>query len=204
MKVKEESEKAVLKLNVQKTKIMASGPITSWQIDGETVEIVADFILKDSKIIADGDCSYERQILLACVWSACSVWTTLGLPPLKAAVCASWVYIAQSPGFSAGSLSKAGPAFHALPTSESLRFSGTPQGHRLCWVCVFVPLPGPSSSGDQVFGEYTVPGGLCILITPQSWPLGFPVVPCVSSGELISGCSPPGRCQPSRIPGKCG
>ena len=66
MKVKEEGEKAVLKLNVQKTKIMASGPITSWQIDGETVEIVADFILKDSKIIADGDCSYEikRHLLL--------------------------------------------------------------------------------------------------------------------------------------------
>ena len=66
MKVKEEGEKAVLKLNVQKTKIMASGPITSWQIDGETVEIVADFILRDSKIIADGDCSYEikRHLLL--------------------------------------------------------------------------------------------------------------------------------------------
>ena len=56
MKVKEESEKAGLKLNIQKTKIMASGPITSWEIDGETVETVADFIFLGSKITADGDC----------------------------------------------------------------------------------------------------------------------------------------------------
>ena len=59
MKVKEKSEKAGLKLNIQKTKIMASGLITSWQIDGETVETVADFILGGSKITADGDCSHE-------------------------------------------------------------------------------------------------------------------------------------------------
>ena len=59
MKVKEESEKVGLKLNFQKTKIMASSPITSWQIDGETVEIVADFIFLGSKITADGDCSHE-------------------------------------------------------------------------------------------------------------------------------------------------
>ena len=59
MKVKEESEKIHLKLDIQKTKIMASGPITSWQIDGETVEIVADFIFLDSQITADGDCSHE-------------------------------------------------------------------------------------------------------------------------------------------------
>ena len=59
MKVKEESEKVGLKLNIQKTKIMASGPITSWQRDGETVETVSDFILGDSKITADGDCSHE-------------------------------------------------------------------------------------------------------------------------------------------------
>ena len=57
--MKEENEKAVLKLNIQKTKIMASGPITSWQIDGETVETVTDFILGGSKITADGDCSHE-------------------------------------------------------------------------------------------------------------------------------------------------
>ena len=66
MKVKEESEKVDLKLNIQKTKFMTSGPITSWQIDGETVETVADFILGGSKITADGDCSYEikRCLLL--------------------------------------------------------------------------------------------------------------------------------------------
>ena len=66
MKVKEESEKVGLKLNIQKTKIMASGPITSWQIDGETVETVADFIYLGSKITADGDCSCEikRHLLL--------------------------------------------------------------------------------------------------------------------------------------------
>ena len=66
MKVKEESEKVGLKLNIQKMKIMASGPITWWQIDGETVETVADFILGSSKITADGDCSHEikRCLLL--------------------------------------------------------------------------------------------------------------------------------------------
>ena len=66
MKVKEESEKVGLKLNIQKTKIMASGPITSWEIDGETVETVADFIFGGSKIPADGDCSHviERHLLL--------------------------------------------------------------------------------------------------------------------------------------------
>ena len=66
MKVQEESEKVGLKLNIQKTKIMASGPITSWQIDGESVETVADFILGSSKMTADGDCSHEikRCLLL--------------------------------------------------------------------------------------------------------------------------------------------
>ena len=66
MKVKEESEKVGLKLNIQKTKIMSSGPITSWEIDGETVESVSDFILGSSKITADGDCSHEikRRLLL--------------------------------------------------------------------------------------------------------------------------------------------
>jgi len=66
MKLKEESEKAGLKLNIPKTKIMASGPITTWQIDGETMETVTDFILGGSKITADGDCSHEikRCLLL--------------------------------------------------------------------------------------------------------------------------------------------
>ena len=66
MKVKEESEKVGLKLNIQKTKILASGPITSWQIDGETMKIVTDFIFLGSKITADGDCNHEikRHLLL--------------------------------------------------------------------------------------------------------------------------------------------
>ena len=66
MRVKDESEKAGLKLSIQKTKIMASGPITLWQIDGETMETVTDFILRGSKITADGDCSHEikRHLLL--------------------------------------------------------------------------------------------------------------------------------------------
>ena len=66
MKVKEESEKAGLKLNIQKTKIMASGPITSWQIDGETMETVTDFIFLGSKVTAEGDCSHEWK-------DACSI-----------------------------------------------------------------------------------------------------------------------------------
>ena len=64
MKEEEESEKVSLKLNIQKTKIMASGPITSWEIDGETVETVADFIFLGSKITAEGDCSHEIKICL--------------------------------------------------------------------------------------------------------------------------------------------
>ena len=66
MKVKEESDKVGLRLNIQKTKIMASGPITSWEIDGKTAETVADFIFVGSKITADGDCSHEikRRLLL--------------------------------------------------------------------------------------------------------------------------------------------
>ena len=74
MKVKEESEKVGLKLNIQKTKIMASGPITSWEIDGETVETVADFIFLGSKIIADGDCSHEIK---RCLLTGRKVMTNL-------------------------------------------------------------------------------------------------------------------------------
>ena len=65
MKVKEESEKVGLKLNIQKTKIMASGPVTSWQTDGKTMETVRDFILGGSKITADGDCSHEIKKMFA-------------------------------------------------------------------------------------------------------------------------------------------
>ena len=74
MKVKEESEKVGLKLNVQKTKIMASGPITSWQTDGETVETVADFIFLGSKITSDGDCSHEIK---RCLFLVRKVMTNL-------------------------------------------------------------------------------------------------------------------------------
>ena len=74
MKVKEESGKVGLKLNIQKTKIMASGPITSWQIDGETVETVADFIFWGSKIIADGKCSHEIK---RCLFLGRKVMTNL-------------------------------------------------------------------------------------------------------------------------------
>ena len=74
MKVKEESEKVGLKLNIQKTKIMASGPIALWQIDGEKVETVADFILGGSKITADGDCSHEIK---RCLLSGRKVMTNL-------------------------------------------------------------------------------------------------------------------------------
>ena len=70
MKVKEDSEKVDLQLNIQKTKIMASGPITSWQIDGETVETVTDFILGGSKITADGDCCYQIKGHLLLGWKA--------------------------------------------------------------------------------------------------------------------------------------
>ena len=73
MKVKEESEKVGLKLNIQKTKIMASGPITSWQIDGETGETVTDFIFLGSKIAADGDCSHEIKRRLPLGWK---LWPT--------------------------------------------------------------------------------------------------------------------------------
>ena len=71
MKVKEESENVGLKLNIQKTKIMASGPITSWEIDGETVETVSDFILGGSKITADGDCSHEIK---RCLFLGRKLW----------------------------------------------------------------------------------------------------------------------------------
>ena len=74
IKVKEESEKVVLKLNIQKTKIMASGPITSWEIDGETVETVSDFIFWGSKITADGDCSHEIK---RCLFLGRKVMTNL-------------------------------------------------------------------------------------------------------------------------------
>ena len=78
MKVKEENEKVGLKLNIQKTKIMASGPITSWQMDGETVETVSDFIIGGFKITADGDCSHEIK---RCLLLGSKVMTTVCRDP---------------------------------------------------------------------------------------------------------------------------
>ena len=90
-----------------------------------------------------------KQISLACMRSACSVWATLGLPLLMG-VCTFSVYATQVPGCSAGELSKAGPGLRALPRSKPLRFSflGTPQRHRLGWACVLCP--------SQVLGERTL------------------------------------------------
>ena len=82
LKVKEESEKAGLKLNIQKTKIMASGPITSWQIDGETMETVTDFLFLGSKITADGDCSHEIKRHLLLGGKAETVYHRLELEPM--------------------------------------------------------------------------------------------------------------------------
>ena len=107
MKVKVESEKVGLKLNIQKTKIMASGPITSWQIDGKTLQTVADFILGGSKITADGDCSHEikRRLLLGrkvmtnldSIFKSRDITLTAKVRPVKAMVfpvvmygCESW------------------------------------------------------------------------------------------------------------------
>ena len=100
MKVKEESEKVGLKLNIQKTKIMASAPITSWEIDGETVETVSDFILGGSKITADGDCSHEikRHLFLGrkVMTNLESILKSRDIP-LPTKVCVSQGY-----GFSSG------------------------------------------------------------------------------------------------------
>ena len=87
MKVKEESEKVGLKLDIQKTKIMASGPITSWQIDGETVEIVTDFILGGSKITAGGDCSYEIKRCLLLGKKAMTIYTQTAYSKAEKLLC---------------------------------------------------------------------------------------------------------------------
>ena len=106
LKVKEESEKVGLKLNIQKTKIMASGPITSWQKDGETVETVADFILLGSKITADGDCSHEikRHYLLGrkaltkldSIFKSRDITLQTKVPIVKAIVCPVVKYECES------------------------------------------------------------------------------------------------------------
>ena len=97
MKVKEESEKVGLKLNIQKTKILASGPITSWEIDGETVETVSDFISLGSKITADGDCSHEIKTNLDSIFNSRDITLLTKVHLVKAMVfpvvmygCESW------------------------------------------------------------------------------------------------------------------
>ena len=97
MKVKEESEKVGLKLKIQKTKIMASGPITSWQTDGETVETVADFIFLGSKITADGDCSHEIMTNLYIILKSRDITLSAKVCLIKAIIfpvvmygCESW------------------------------------------------------------------------------------------------------------------
>ena len=127
-------------------------------------------------------CAVEReghckQISLACVGGVCRGWTTLGLPQPRV-VCTSKVHTAQAPGWSMRALSQVGPEFHILPRSKPLRFSGAFQGHTLKWAMCFVPFPGPSCSGDQMLGKYTVPGGPCVLCTflvPVTWFPGCPM-----------------------------
>ena len=142
-----------------------------------------------------------KQILLACVGGVRRGWPTLRLLHVTAA-CTSWAHTAQAPGCSARALSQVGPAFHALPRSKLLGFLGPLQRHRPRWAVYFVPFPGPSCSGDQVFLNALSQVGPESYVSLWSQPLSFPGVPCVSSGELISGCDTPGRCEPSRIPGR--
>ena len=112
MKVKEESEKVGLKLNIQKTKIMASGPITSWQIDGETMETVRDFILGGSQITADGDCSHEikRCLLLGrkAMTNLDSILESRGITlPTKVCVVKTMVFPLVMYGYEAWTIKKA-------------------------------------------------------------------------------------------------
>ena len=119
---------------------------------------------------------YCKQILLACVGSAHNVWTILGFPQLTVA-CSFWLYTAQAPGCSARALSQVGPAFHALPRSKLLGFLGPLQRHRPRWAVYFVPFPGPSCSGDQVFLNALSQVGPESYVSLWSQPLSFPGVP---------------------------
>ena len=112
MKVKDESEKVGLKLNIQKTKIMASGPITLWQIDGETVETVSDFILGGSKITADGDCSHEIKIHLLLgrkvIINLGSILKSRGITlPTKVRLVKAMVFLVVMYGFESCTIKKA-------------------------------------------------------------------------------------------------
>ena len=156
----------------------------------------------------EGHC---KRISLACVGSGCSLWITLGLPQPKAA-CASRVYTAHAPGGFVGALSQVDPVPHALPKSKPLRFSGTLQGHRPNWACILCLSQVRAAQATRCLVSALSQVGCASESPPLSQPLSFPVhrkstisgVPCVSSGDLVSGCDPPGRCQPSRIPGRHG
>ena len=151
-----------------------------------------------------------KQIALACVMSTCSGWPTLSLPQPKV-VCTSWIHTAQAPWCSARALSQVDPEFHAVPRSKLLRFLGALQGQRpgfaFCalprseklrrpgawraycrrWAVCLMHLSSPSRSVSCFHHKGTVLG-----------------VPYVSSGEHISDCDTYGRCEMSRIPGRCG
>ena len=127
VKVKEENEKVGLKLNIQKTKIMASSPITSWQIDEETVEIVADFILGGSTITADGDCSHEikRQLLLGrkAVTKLDSILKSKDITlPTKVHLVKAMVFPVVMYGCESWTTKKAGPNIHGpnIPGSYAI------------------------------------------------------------------------------------
>ena len=108
MKVKEESEKVGLKLNIQKTKIMASDPITSWQIDGETVETVTDFIFLGSKITADGDCSHEIKRRLLLVYNLDSIIKSRDIPlPTKVHLVKDMLFPVVMCGYESWTIKKA-------------------------------------------------------------------------------------------------
>ena len=121
------------------------------------------------------------------------------------------VYSAQAPGCSAGELSKAGPGLCALPRSKPLRFGflGTPQRCRFSWACVLCPSQVQAAQATRCLVSALSPGGEMSPIAspvPAAWFPRYTVsgVSCVSSGELICGCDPPGGCQSSRIPGSLG
>ena len=128
--------------------------------------------------------------------------------------CAFPVYTAQAPGCSEGELPKAGPGLHALPRSKLLRFrfSGTPQRQSLSWACVLCPSQVQGAQATRCFSSALsqVRGASYHLPGPSrsvSWvhrKSAISAVPCVSSWGLVSGCNPPDRCQPSRIPGRVG
>ena len=155
-----------------------------------------------------------KRISLVCVGGARGVRTALGLRPLAVVACAFPVHTAQTPGCSAGQLSKAGPGLCAFPRTKPLRFraSGTPRRNSPRWACGFCSLPSSEQLRQPGPWGARSPGVRYVLSPPRPSRLVSRVhshgaisgVPCVSSGELISDRDPPGGCQPPRIPGRLG